>query len=50
MLSEELMPLPPAVGMGLLYLLTGLFLILLVIVILIGAACYFEDDDDERKE
>lgn len=50
MLSEELMTLPPAVDMGLLYLLTGLFLILLVIVILIGAACYFEDDDDERKE
>ena len=50
MLSEKLMSLPPAAGMGLLYLLTGLFLILLVIVILIGAACYFEDDEYERKE
>ena len=48
MSSEELMSFSPTVGMGLLYLLSGLFLILLVIVILIGVACYFENDE-ERK-
>ena len=43
------MSLSPTVDMGLLYLLSGLFLIWLVIVILIGAACYFEDDEEDKK-